>query len=250
VELEGRIAVVTGGSRGIGAAACRAFARAGADVVVHYAARAADAEGVAADVRALGRRALTVGGDVAAEDDVARMAEAIAAFTDRVHVLFNNAGVYPQGSIDSVTPADWDRVLAVNVRGPFLVTRALLPLLRAGGRGGRVINVGTVLERRAIPGFLHYSTSKAAVAGFTRALAGELAPDGISVNCIVPSQVRTETTEREFPGVPAGIVADQLVPRYQEPEDLTGLLVFLASPASEWVTGQTLVAAGGRVFSS
>jgi 3-oxoacyl-[acyl-carrier protein] reductase len=247
--LAGRVALVTGGSRGIGRAACLGFARAGADVVVHCRERRGEAERVAAEARALGRRALVVQADVTDEAEVARMLDEVRAFAPALHVLLNNAGVYPAGSLETLTLEEWERVLAINVRGPFLVTRAALPLLRAAGGGARVINVGSVMDLRGVAGMLHYVTSKAAVAGFTRALARELAPDGITANVVVPSMVRTETSETLYPGAEDAVVAEQLVPRLQEPDDLVGLFVYLASPASEWTTGQTILAEGGRHFS-
>jgi 3-oxoacyl-[acyl-carrier protein] reductase len=249
LSLAGRTALVTGGSRGIGRAACLGFARSGADVVVHFRSGAEEADVTAAEIRALGRRALVAGGDVARPDDVVRMADQVAEFVgDRgLHVLFNNAGVYPPGSLESLTAEEWDRVFAVNARGPFLVTQAMLPLLTAA-EDARVINIGTVMAYRGAPGNLHYVAAKASLIGFTRVLARELAPRGITVNLVVPSMVETETAERDYPGVSEAIVSDQAIARYQQPEDLVGLLCFLASPASGFTTGQTILADGGRAF--
>ena len=242
-DLGGRTALVTGGSRGIGRAACLAFARAGADVVVHYRAEAAAAESVADEVRALGRSAATVQADVTEPDDVRRMASGV----EELHVLFNNAGIYPRGALETLTVEDWDRVFAINARGPFLVTQAALPLLTAAEEA-RVINIGTVMAYRGGTGNLHYAAAKASLIGFTRVLARELAPRGITVNMVVPSMVGTETADRDYPGISEGIVADQAIPRYQQPEDLAGLLVFLASRESAFVTGQAILADGGRAF--
>jgi 3-oxoacyl-[acyl-carrier protein] reductase len=245
MTLQGHVALVTGGSRGIGRAACLAFAREGADVAVQYLREREAAESVAREVHALGRRALVVQAEVSDENDVTRMLDEVAAFAPRLHVLFNNAGIYPIGGIEELSLEEWERVIAVNVRGPFLVTRAALPLMKTGGR---VINVGSVMALKGTPGALHYVTSKAAIVGFTRGLARELGGYGITVNCVVPSIVRTETAERDFGESFRPIVAEQVVPQTQEPEDLTGLLCFLASPQSRFVTGQTIVADGGRVF--
>jgi 3-oxoacyl-[acyl-carrier protein] reductase len=249
LSLEGRTALVTGGSRGIGRAACLGFARAGADVVVHYGTQEPAAEEVAAEIRALGRRALAVRADVTEPGDVTAMVEPVGEFAGGrgLHVLFNNAGIYPPGSLESLSPEEWDRVFAVNARGPFLVTQALLPLLTAAD-DARVINIGTVMAYRGAPGNLHYVAAKASLIGFTRVLARELAPRGITVNMVVPSMVETETAEHDYPGISDAIVADQAVPRYQQPEDLVGLLCFLASPASGFTTGQTILADGGRAF--
>jgi NAD(P)-dependent dehydrogenase (short-subunit alcohol dehydrogenase family) len=242
-DLSGRTVLVTGGSRGIGRAACFGFARAGADVVVHYRSAAAEAESVAAEVRRLGRRAQTVQADVTRAEEVSRM----LAAQEQLHVLFNNAGVYPPGALDSVTEEEWDDVFAVNARGPFLVTQAALPLLAAADEA-RVINIGTVMAYRGAPGNLHYVAAKSSLIGLTRVLARELASRGITVNMIVPSMVETETAERDYPGVSGAVVADQAIRRYEQPEDLVGLLVFLASRESAFVTGQTVLIEGGRTF--
>ena len=242
-DLGGRTALVTGGSRGIGRAACLAFARAGADVVVHYRLGRAEAEAVADEVRSLGHRASTARADVAVPDEVSRMVSGL----DELHILFNNAGVYPPGTLESLTVEEWDRVFAINARGPFLVTKAALPLL-AAAEDARVINIGTIMAYRGAPGNLHYAAAKASLIGFTRVLARELAAQEITVNMVVPSQVGTETAERDYPGSSVAIVADQAIDRYQQPEDLTGLLVFLASRESGFITGQTILADGGRTF--
>ena len=248
-DLGGRTALVTGGSRGIGRAACLGFARAGADVAVHYRVDRVNAEAVAAEIGALGRRSAAVQADVTSPADVCRMMEEVAAFAGPagLHVLFNNAGVYPPGTLESLSVEDWDRVFAINARGPFLVTQAALPLLKAAGQA-RVISIGTIMTYRGTPGFLHYAASKSALIGFTRALARELAPYGITANCVVPSMVQTETAERDYAGAELEVIPDQAVRRYQQPEDLVGLLVFLASPASAFTTGQTILADGGRAF--
>jgi len=242
-ELRGRTALVTGGSRGIGRAAALAFARAGADVVVHHRASAAEAEAVADEIRAPGRRAWVVQADLTRPDEVTQMLSGV----EELHVVFNNAGVYPPGDLESLTAEEWDRVFAVNARGPFLVTQAALPLLTAAD-DARVINIGTVMAYRGAPGNLHYVAAKSSLIGFTRVLARELAPRGITVNMVVPSMVETETAERDYPGTSDGVVADQAIRRYQQPEDLVGLLCFLASRDSGFTTGQTILADGGRAF--
>ncbi len=248
-DLTGRTALVTGGSRGIGRAACVGFARAGADVVVHYHTDREAAERVAAEILEAGRRAAVVQADITNVGEVETMMGDVAEFVGDggLHVLFNNAGVYPRGSLESLSVEEWDRVMAINARGPFLCTRAGLPLLKAASEA-RVINIGTVMAYRGIPGMLHYIASKSAVIGFTRVLARELAPDGITVNCVSPSMVQTETAERDYGGDEVSVIAEQAIQRYQQPEDLVGLLVFLASESSGFVTGQTILADGGRIF--
>jgi 3-oxoacyl-[acyl-carrier protein] reductase len=248
-SLTGRSVLVTGGSGGIGRAACLGFAQAGADVAVHYHTRREAGEQVAAEIQTAGRRAAVVRADVTNAAEVETMMRDVAEFVgDRgLHVLFNNAGIYPSGSLESLSVEEWDRVMGINARGPFLCTRAALPLLK-GAPEARVINIGTVMAYRGIPGMLQYIASKSAVVGFTRALARELAAHGITVNCVAPSMVQTETAERDYGGDEVAVIAEQAIQRYQQPEDLVGLLVFLASEASAFVTGQTIVADGGRIF--
>lgn len=248
-SLTGRSVLVTGGSRGIGRAACVGFAQAGADVAVHYHTRREAAERVAAEIQAIGRRAVVVRADVTSTTEVEAMMGGVAEFVgDRgLHVLFNNAGVYPSGSLESLSVEEWDRVMGINARGPFLCTRAALPLLKTAPEA-RVINIGTVMAYRGIAGMLQYIASKSAVVGFTRGLARELAPYGITVNCVTPSMVQTETAERDYGGDEIAVIADQAIQRYQQPEDLVGLLVFLASESSSFITGQTILADGGRSF--
>ena len=243
LDLSGRTALVTGGSGGIGRAACLGFARAGADVVVHYRADERSALAVADEVRALGRRAEVVRADLTRPDE----ARDVVSGLDELHVLFNNAGVYPPGTLESLTVEEWDEVFAVNARAPFLVTQAALPLLEAAD-DARVIMIGTIMAHRGGPGNLHYAAAKSSLIGLTRVLARELAPRGITVNMVVPSMVGTETAERDYPGISEAIVADQAVQRYQQPEDLVGLLCFLASRESAFTTGQTIMADGGRHF--
>jgi 3-oxoacyl-[acyl-carrier protein] reductase len=248
-QLSGKTALVTGGSGGIGGAACLGFAREGAAVAVHYRERREAAERLVAEIVEAGGRAVVVQADVTDELSVARMMEGVGAFAGAgaLDILFNNAGIYPSSPLESLEPAEWERVMAVNARGPYLCVRVALPLLRRAP-AARVVNIGSILVHRGAIGLAHYVASKAAVVGLTRALARELAPDGITVNCVVPSMVKTDTTVALYPGAEAEAIAEQTVARYQRPEDLVGLLVFLASEASAWTTGQTILADGGRVF--
>ena len=253
VLLEGMTALVTGGSRGIGRAACLGFAREGAAVAVHYRERQEAAEAVVAEIAAGGGRATSVQADVAEAADVERMTAEVDSFAGPrgLNVLFNNAGIYPPGSLEDVSIEDWDRVIAINVRGPFLCTKAALPLLRRARKTGdraRVITIGSVMPYLGLPGYLHYATSKAALSGFTHSLARELSADGITVNCLVPSMVLTDTALAGYPDWEDDILGQQAVKRGQQPEDLVGTLVFLASAASDFMTGQTIVVDGGRVL--
>ena len=247
--LAGRTALVTGGSRGIGRAACLGLATAGADVAVHYGSDAAAAAGVVAEIEAAGRRAVAVGADLTRPELIGPMMDEVAAFTGEsgLGVLVNNAGVYPPGTIETLTAEEWDRVFALNARAPFLVTQAALPLLRRAG-AARVINIGTVMFHRGAVSSLHYVASKGAVMGLTHSLARALGPDGITVNCLVPSIVGTETVNRNHASSVDTVVAEQSVGGYQQPEDLVGAILWLASAGSAFTTGQTVMADGGRIF--
>ena len=177
------------------------------------------------------------------------MMDEVAAFAGEsgLGVLVNNAGIYPPGTIETLTVEEWDRVFALNARAPFLVTQAALPLLRRAG-AARVINIGTVMFHRGAPSSVHYVASKGAVMGLTHSLARALGPDGITVNCLVPSIVGTETVNRDHAAGVDAVVAEQAVGRYQQPGDLVGAILWLASGASAFTTGQTIMADGGRIF--
>ena len=162
-------------------------------------------------------------------------------------MLVNNAGIYPPGSLESLTAEEWDRVFALNARAPFLVTQAALPLLRRAG-DARVINVGTVMFHRGAPGSLHYVASKGAVMGLTHALARELGPHGITVNCLVPEHGEHRHGQRRSAPTWLPSSPSRSCPDYQQPGDLVGAILWLASPASRFTTGQTVMAEGGRIF--
>ena len=244
-DLTGRTALVTGASRGIGRTACLGFAAAGADIVIHYNRQRDAAISVAKDVMAMGRRADVVQADLADPDEIESMMTSVSTIVGvaGLHILLNNAGIYPTGTIETVDVAQWDHVMAVNARGPFLCTKYALPLLKQA-QDARVINVGTILTHRGSTGMLDYISSKAAVVGLTHALVRELGPYGITINCIIPSHVETEMSGPVDPPV----LAEQAIQRPQQPEDLLGLLIFLASRASSFTTGQTILSDGGRIL--
>lgn len=250
-RLKGRVAIVTGGGKGIGAHYVRALAAAGARVA------AADIDEAAAQETA---RRLTAEGlevapyrvDVASPESVEAMVTGVAQRFGGIDILVNNAALYaqlmPKRPFYEITAEDWDRVQAVNVKGLFLCCKAAFPYLKASSHG-RVINIssGTVFSGQV--GFLHYVTSKAAVVGFTRSLARELGPYQITVNAIAPGLTASETALAAYP--PGEIEAraqSRALKRVQVPEDLVGAVVFLASDDAAFITGQTLVVDGGNVM--
>lgn len=244
VPPPGSVVVVTGGAHGIGREYCRAFAGVGSRVVVADI----DVAGADAVAREVGGGALAVRADVSDEGSVAALASAVTEL-DAPLVLVNNAAMYATVPIRRVpiaelTVAEWDAVMAVNLRGMFLCSRALVPAMKSSG-WGRIINIasGTVF---AGSGALHYATSKAGVLGFTRNLARELGPHGITVNTLAPGATVTEMTDPETSRSHAETA--RAIPRAEVPADIVGAALFLASPAAAFITGQTLVVDGGRAM--
>ena len=245
-SLQGKVAIVTGASKGIGAAIARGLAAEGASVVVNYASSQADADKVVAAIVKAGGKAVAVHGSVAKEAEVKRLfVEADEAY-GRLDILVNNAGVYQFGALEDVTEAEYRRQFDTNVLGPILATQEAVK--RFGDNGGSVINVSSVASTKGLPGATIYGATKGALDQITRNHAVELAPKKIRVNTIAPGGVETEGTHS------AGIigsdfekqmVADTPLGRLGQPDDIAEVAVFLASDASRWITGERLVVAGG-----
>jgi 3-oxoacyl-[acyl-carrier protein] reductase len=243
--LDQKVAIVTGGGRGIGAHYCRGLAHEGARVVV------ADivAEGAARVAAEVGGTACRV--DVADEASVEAMVKQTLDVYGRVDVLVNNAAIFtelirPRKDFDAIPVAEWDRVMAVNVRGVWLCSKAVAGVFRAQ-RSGVIINIssGTILGGTA--GFAHYVTSKAAVWGLTRVLARELGPYGVRVNVITPGLTSSEAVLESYPAeYLQRSAAGRILQREERPQDLVGTVVFLASEASAFITGQTFNVDGGQ----
>jgi NAD(P)-dependent dehydrogenase (short-subunit alcohol dehydrogenase family) len=245
-QFEGKVAIVTGAAQGIGRAIADGLAAEGATVVV---ADLRGAEAAAAEYDdGIG---LTV--DVSDEDDVQRLVDETVERCGRLDVLVNNAGLYASLAMrpfDEIPLAEWRRVMDVNVASMFLTCRASLPAMRASG-GGAIVNISSGTPFRGVPFLLHYVTSKGAIVAFTRALAKELGKDGVRVNCVAPGFTMSQGV-REHPEVIEKLrdvsVAARTLQRDQEPEDVVGAVLYLASPAASFVTGQTIVIDGGQYF--
>ncbi len=245
-KLTGKVAVVTGASKGIGAGIAKAFGREGATVVVNYASDKAGAEATAKAVNEAGGKAVVIGGSVA--ESAARetlFAEVKKQFS-KIDILVNNAGVFGPTPLESLDEAEFDRQFNTNVKGLLFTTKAALPLF--GAEGGSIINISSVVATRNFPGMSIYSATKGAVDTITRVLSAELGPKKIRVNALSPGMVATEGAKSlGFIGgdFEKQAVAQTPLGRIGQPDDIADAALFLASDEARWVTGSILEAAGG-----
>jgi 3-oxoacyl-[acyl-carrier protein] reductase len=244
-KLAGKVAVVTGASKGIGAAIATALAAEGASVVVNYASSKEAAEAVVARITGAGGKAVAVRGDVSVQADAEAIVNTAVAQFGRLDVLVNNSGVYAFGPIEEVTTDEFHRQFNINVLGPLLTTQAAVKHM---GEGASIINIGSVVSRITPPHSAIYTGTKGAVDGITSALARELGPRRIRVNAINPGPVETEGTHA------AGIIGSEFeqnavaqtpLGRIAQPGDIASIAVFLASDDAGWISGEQLIAAGG-----
>ena len=252
--LENRVAIVTGGAKGIGRGICLKFAREGCDVVVN-ALHLEGARKVAAEVKALGRRSLAIKADVASSADVKAMVARTIKEFGKIDILVNNAGgiaLPKDSSIEDTTEEDWDRIVAVNLKGEFLCCRAVVPYMKKNGYG-KIINVSSMGAIHPPAPIVHYHSAKGGVLGLTTNLAFELATSHITVNAILPGPIRTEfftemlksMTKEE--GKAFFKMLDGKVPmgRMGTPDEVAGVALFLASDLSSYVTGEAINCGGG-----
>jgi 3-oxoacyl-[acyl-carrier protein] reductase len=245
-ELRGKVAIVTGASKGIGAAIARTFAKAGAAVAVNYASNKADAERVVGEIVKAGGKAIAVQADVAKRADVTRLFEETKAKLGKPNILVNNAGVYRFAPLESVTEQEFHSHFDTNVLGAILATQEAVKAF--DGSGGSVINLSTIASTNPSPNTLLYAASKSAIDTITRELALELAPKGIRVNAIAPGMTETEGFSA------AGLSAESAkalgfslpMGRLGKPEDIARVALFFASDQSAWVTGERISASGGQ----
>jgi 3-oxoacyl-[acyl-carrier protein] reductase len=245
-ELLNQVAVVTGAGRGIGRAIALELAEAGADVAC-VSRTAENAEKVAAEVRAKGRRAWAHALDVADAAAVNAAVEAILAAAGRVDILVNNAGITRDGLLMRMSDADWDAVLATNLKGAFLFTRALSRSFLKQ-RSGCILNVASVIGLRGNAGQANYAASKAALIGFTKSVAREFASRGITVNALAPGFIETDMTGVLSAELRQMILGQIPLGRFGQPEDIARAARFLAGPGGRYITGQVLVVDGGMVM--
>ncbi len=245
-EFDGRVVVVTGGGLGLGEAFSKGFAGAGAQVVV------ADIADDAANAVAEEINGLAVHLDVSDESSTKAMAEAAHAKFGRIDILINNAALWtailPMKPWDEIPVEEWDRVMAVNVKGYFLAARAVFPYMKKN-QWGRIVNLSSNTTLHGVPGVLHYVTSKGAAIGFTRALAREIGGEGITVNAITPGLTSTEGVRSHYSDdMLESRVTARSIHRQQQPSDLVGTVMFLASDRAEFITGQTVNIDGGQIM--
>jgi 3-oxoacyl-[acyl-carrier protein] reductase len=239
-DLKGRIALVTGGSRGIGAAIALALAESGAAVAVNYRERAADADAVVADIRSKGGRAIAVAADVSQGAAVAKMVEHVASALGPIDILVNNAGIAIVRGIDDLTESDFDTTIAVNLKSAFLCTKAVLPSMRAK-QWGRIVNISSGAARGAGAIGPHYNASKAGMEGLTRGYAARLVKEGITVNAVAPSLIETDMMRGradQAARIPLG--------RMGQPEEVAQAVLMLLG--NDYMTGQTIALSGGMAF--
>jgi 3-oxoacyl-[acyl-carrier protein] reductase len=253
MRLRDKVVIVTGGGKGIGLRYARGMSAEGAAIVVADVDSDA-ARRAATELGDLGHRAIDVPTDVSDEASVKRMVECALSEFGRINVLINNAALFAaawqqRGPSEALTVEQWDRMFAVNVRGTWLCCKHVVPSMRRQG-GGSIINISSGTAWKGSAGFLHYVTSKAAVAGMTRALAREYGADGtIRVNCIAPGSTESETLPPAGDAERRRVFSQRIIQRPEFPEDLVGTAIFLASDDSAFITGQTIHVDGGSVLS-
>jgi 3-oxoacyl-[acyl-carrier protein] reductase len=248
-DLNGKVALVTGASRGIGRAAAERLAGDGAVVAVHYGTREAEARAVVDSIEATGGKAVAIGAEFGANGIEAEV-ESLFGQLDRalgdspLDILVNNAGILDGTPLEAVTPETFDRSFAVNVRAPFFVTQGALPRLQ---EGGRIINLSSAVTRIASP-FVHYAMGKGAIEVLSRTLAQQLGPRGITVNCVSPGVVDTEMGAwvDSSPDLRSQVSATVALGRIGEADDVAAVVAFLASDQGRWISGQSIEASGGQ----
>jgi 3-oxoacyl-[acyl-carrier protein] reductase len=250
MKLKDKVAIVTGSSQSIGKAVALRYAKEGARVVINYLSHPEFANAVVQEITANGGEAFAFKADVSDEAEVNRMIKRTVELYGRIDILVNNAAIDPRKAWDQITVEEWDRVMAVNVRSQFICSKAVYPYMKKQ-QYGKIINVSSVTFHLGQKGYVHYVASKGAIVGFTRALSREVGADNITVNCITPGAVQTET-ELEKVGsaeaqeqATAMLLKIQAIPKRMQAADIEGAFVFLASHDSDFITGQTLNADGG-----
>ena len=247
MNLTGKVALVTGASRGIGQATAIELAKAGADIIGNFMGNEAGAQETVEAIEALGRKAIKIKANVGDADDVQAMVDEAHATFGHIDILVNNAGITRDGLLIRMKDSDWDEVLNINLKGVYLVTKAVAKLM-VKQRAGRIINMTSVSGVTGNVGQANYAAAKAGVIGFTKTCAKELAARGITVNAIAPGFIETAMTDVLPEKIKEGIAATVPLGRMGQPEEIAGVVTFLASDFASYITGQVLNVDGGMVM--
>jgi len=248
IDLKGRVALVTGGSRGIGRAACLLLARHGADVALGYRMDRDAAEAVREGIERAGRRGLAVSGDLSRKRDADALVRATVETLGRLDILVNNHGIWKDGPIESMSEEEWDETMDVNLKGVFLCTRAAVPIMRRQG-WGRIINLASTAGQRGEAQHSHYAASKGGIISFTKSLGPELCREGILVNCVAPGWVDTDMSAEALAGPDRNRILGTIpMGRPGTPEEIAGAILFFASGLSSYCCGEVLNVNGASVL--
>lgn len=244
MELENKVALVTGGSRGIGREIALELARNGANVVITYVNNEEKANEVIDEIKSMGVKALAIKADVSKESDVQRMIEKVEEEFNSVDILVNNAGITKDNLLIRMKEEEWDEVMNVNLKGTFLCTKAVARMMMKK-RYGKIINITSVVGITGNSGQGNYSASKAGIIGFTKSIARELASRGIRVNAIAPGFIETDMTEVLNEDIKNAMLKSIPLGTFGKPKDIANTVVFLASSKSDYITGQVINVNGG-----
>ncbi len=249
ITLLGKVVLITGGSRGIGAAITKMMAQAGATVAFTYSSDAKSAQRIGHDVARQGSECLMVRADVSKVGDVQRTVKTVLQHFGRIDVLVNNAGIWKRGEMGKMTEAQWDETLHTNLKGTFLFCNEVVRVMEKQG-GGRIINIASTAGQRGEPFYSHYAASKGGMIAFTKAIAAELAPHDIIVNCVSPGWVQTDMTGHILRDPKQMREIKKLIPRGKvgTPEEIAGAVLFLASDLSNHIVGAVINVNGGSVL--
>ncbi len=247
IDLSNKVALVTGASRGIGRAIALALGRNGAQVVVNYRGQQQAADEVVTAIQGAGGTALAVQGDVAQAADVERLLKTTLDTYGRVDILVNNAGITRDNLLLRMKDDEWDAVISTNLRGVYLLTKAVLrPMMKA--RGGRIINITSVVGLTGNAGQANYAAAKAGLIGFTKSVAHEMASRGITANAVAPGYIETDITNVLSDEIKTTVLSSIPAGRLGQPDDVAGAVLFLCSDAAAYISGQTLAVDGGMTM--
>jgi 3-oxoacyl-[acyl-carrier protein] reductase len=249
IDLSGKVVLVSGGSRGIGAAVATMMAKAGATVALTYATRKKDAQHTAQEIAVAGGECLIIRADVSQAADIQNAVKTVLDHFGRIDILVNNAGVWKRAPMGSMTEKQWDETVDVNLKGTFLLCNAVVPVMKKH-KGGKIINIASTAGQRGEPYYSHYAASKGGMIAFTKAIAAELAPSNIIVNCVSPGWVDTDMTARALTDRRTRAEIKRLIPRGRvaTPEEIAGPVMFLASDLANHMIGAIVNVNGGSVL--